>query len=147
MRPIEDNQPFLNNALNRIKSIITILVEHNIPLSHTYIMGFSQGACIAAQYLWEYQQPIKGVIALTGGLFGHSLESAKNADNSSKILTNTKALFTGHENDSWVPAHRIVESSKLLNSIGIITMTRIYEGSDHIVTDDEINLIRDLLKQ
>jgi len=142
MREVEDNQPYVSTALERIDQIIAGLVNQGIKTSNIYLMGFSQGACIASQYLWDKPQPIGGLIALTGGLFGPTVQSAVT---DGQPLAGTRVLFTGGEEDSWVPVERIRETAASFEQHGAQVATQIYSGRDHLVSDDEIERVRALL--
>ncbi|MDC4834585.1 alpha/beta hydrolase [Acinetobacter baumannii] len=142
MRDLEDNQPHLSVALERIHYIITDLKNQNIKPENIFLMGFSQGACIASQYLWENPQKLGGVIAFTGGLFGPELTYTLHEG---LPINGTRLIFTGGKEDSWVPEQRVRDTAALFEKLGGNVTTIIYSGRDHLVSDEEIELAKTLL--
>lgn len=143
MAPLENNQPFLNFALERLDALVSQLVEQGIPRSKITLVGFSQGACLACEYLYRNPQRWGGLIAFTGGLIGpDGITWEKQVK-----LEGTPVLLTNGDNDPWVPLPRTEETLRVLQAMGAQTQFKVYPGRDHQVSDDEINLAREVLQE
>ena len=70
LAPIESNEPWLTSALALVASIFERLQNSGIQQSKVAIMGFSQGACLATEYVARNPSRYGGLVALTGGLIG-----------------------------------------------------------------------------
>src|SRR3546814_2299718 len=73
LAPVADNQPALDSALALVDEAVAEATRLGIPASSLYFVGFSQGACLALEYIARHAQPYGGVVAFTGGLIGESL--------------------------------------------------------------------------
>src|SRR5688500_6545611 len=51
LAPIEANQPYLDSALRRIESLVADLLARGIAGERLAILGFSQGACLASEFV------------------------------------------------------------------------------------------------
>ncbi|UTM59996.1 alpha/beta hydrolase [Photobacterium sp. CCB-ST2H9] len=142
MREISDNQPQLNDALNYLDSLIVFLVESGIPLNQISLVGFSQGACIAMQYLKESMKPVRCCIGFTGGLFGPELELNIAG---SAALNDVKIYLTGSQTDTWVPAQRVQDTAQYFTTCGANVDVKIFDSRDHLISDEEISQAREVL--
>ncbi len=68
--PLEENEPYLSSALGTVESVLSIVTESKIPVERTFILGFSQGACLCLEFVARYARRYGGAIAFTGGLIG-----------------------------------------------------------------------------
>src|SRR3954468_9751321 len=70
LAPLDSNQPYLDSALAKIRFIVDDLIGRAVPVERIAIMGFSQGACLATEFVARNPKRYGAVIALTGGLIG-----------------------------------------------------------------------------
>ena len=141
MSPIETNEPSLSHALECVNSVVDDLVDKGFLHSQIVFMGFSQGACLATEYVYRYPRQWGGLIAFTGGLFGPKGTAWK----SNLLLERMPMLFGTSDTDSWVPLERVEETARLFRAAGAKVEQRIYPQMDHLVNDDEILAARSLL--
>jgi phospholipase/carboxylesterase len=66
LAPIEANQPFLDSALNRIESLVGDLLAREVQSDRIALLGFSQGACLTAEFVARHPRRYAAVIAFTG---------------------------------------------------------------------------------
>src|SRR5688572_9314404 len=66
LSPIEQNEPALTSALNRIGSLVDALVQDGVSATRVALMGFSQGACLSLEYAARHPQRYAAVIGLSG---------------------------------------------------------------------------------
>lgn len=143
MAPVEANQPNLDFALARIEELVLTLERSGVPRSRIVLIGFSQGACLACEYIYRNPERWGGVVAYTGGLIGPEGMSWL----TSKTLDGTPILLGNSDVDQWVPLQRTNETAEVFRSMGALVQLKIYPGMEHVVNDDEIALGRELLKQ
>jgi glyoxalase family protein len=137
------NQPFLDSALARVQSTIDLALAAGIPLDRIVLAGFSQGACLATEFVATHPARYAGLIAWTGGLIGPpGYEFAHAGD-----LAGTPALFASSDPDAWVPWPRVEESAKIFTTMGAQVTLRRFPDKPHSVSGEEIELGRKLIEQ
>jgi predicted esterase len=138
------NEPYLSSALAKVESVVQSLQEAGFGRERIVVGGFSQGACLATEFVASHPARYGGLVAFTGGLIGPpgSLQSSPNGE-----LTGTPALLCSGDPDPHVPWTRIEESAAILSGMGATVTTRRYPGRPHTVTQEELELARNLLLQ
>jgi phospholipase/carboxylesterase len=138
LAPLEQNQPFLSSALNRVESIVQLVAAAGIPADRLVVSGFSQGACLATEFVARHPRRYAGLIAFTGGLIG-PLESDLTHPGD---LAGTPAFFGSGDPDPHVPWRRVRESAEVLRQMGANVAAHRYPGMPHTVASDEIESAR-----
>ncbi len=136
------NQPFLNSALARVQSVIDLALAAGIPLERIVLAGFSQGACLATEFIATHPARYAGLIAWTGGLIGPPGTDLSHSGD----LAGTPALFASSDPDPWVPWPRVEESAKVLTAMGAQVTLRRFPDKPHSVSGEEIELGRKLIE-
>jgi predicted esterase len=142
--PRKMNEPYLSSALAKVESVVQSLQEAGFGRERIVVGGFSQGGCLATEFVASHPARYGGLVAFTGGLIGPpgSLQSSPNGE-----LTGTPALLCSGDPDPHVPWTRIEESAAILSGMGATVTTRRYPGRPHTVTQEELELARNLLLQ
>src|SRR5208283_5366945 len=70
LSPIEQNQPWLDSALGLIGRLVERVTAAQIPMHEIALVGFSQGACLATEFVARNGARYGGLVAFTGGLIG-----------------------------------------------------------------------------
>jgi len=144
----ETNQPFLDSALARVQSILDLVLAASIPLDRIVLAGFSQGACLATEFIATHPARYAGLIAWTGGLIGPPDSTLSGSDPAhAGTLAGTPALFASSDPDQWVPWPRVEESAKIFTSMGAQVTLRRYPDKPHSVSGEEIELARKLIEK
>ncbi|HEY4010228.1 MAG TPA: dienelactone hydrolase family protein [Acidobacteriaceae bacterium] len=142
LAPREANEPFLSSALAKIGSVVASIEAAGISRDRIAIAGFSQGACLATEFVASNAARYAGVIAFTGGLIG-----PPDADlHHEGSLAGTPALFLSGDPDPHVPWQRVQASAAELERMGAVVMARRYPGRPHTITADELHLARTLIQ-
>ena len=81
LAPIASNEPWLSSAIERVKALVDQCVDSGIPLQRIAIGGFSQGACLASEFVARNPQRYGALIAFTGGLIGPPGSDLRHAGN------------------------------------------------------------------
>lgn len=143
MEPLAANQPQLGETLARVEQEVRALEALGVPRRRIALTGFSQGACVACEYLRRHARRWGGLIAFTGGLFGPD----GTAWDAPAALEGTPVLLTDSDQDPFVPWRRVQETAAMFRRMGAEVDLRLYPGRDHIVGDDEIDRARALLRR
>ncbi|MCC5943031.1 MAG: dienelactone hydrolase family protein [Balneolaceae bacterium] len=134
LMPTEKNEPGLSSGLQAIYNIMADLEEKGIPKEKIIFLGFSQGACLASEFVARHPAKYGGLISFSGGLIGDTVE----ADTYTGSLEGTP-YFTGCSDvDSHIPVERVHESAEVLEKLGADVTKKIYPGMPHTIIQDEI---------
>ena len=131
------NEPYLLSSIESIKNLIDETAKY-IPLHQIYIMGFSQGACLALEVSTRFAAKYGGVIAFTGGLIGDTINDKKYHGN----FEGTKVFIGNSDQDPHVPLVRSEQSKKLMEKLGADVTLKVYKGMAHTINEDEINWVK-----
>lgn len=134
--PVEVNQPSLDSAITLINELVTHVVASGIPKSNIYFLGFSQGACLALEYVCRNASRYAGVVAFTGGLIGEVLQ----LENYRGDFEQTPVLISTSNPDHHVPLKRVKESGSQLEAMNARVTVVGYPGKPHNITAEEIEL-------
>jgi predicted esterase len=142
MAPFEDNQPQLDEALERIDREVKALEAWGVPRRRIALVGFSQGACLACEYVYRNPGRWAVLIAWTGGLPGPEGTSwACSAD-----LAGTPVYVSCGDADPWIPWPRAEQTAEVFRAMGGRVTLQCFPGREHLVCDAEIEAAREMLK-
>jgi predicted esterase len=110
--------------------------------AHLAVVGFSQGACIASEYVLRRPGCCSVLVMFTGGLIGHDIRRWLV---SGVRLEGLRVLLTGSDVDEWIPESRTRLTETILSALGADVRLRLYPGRPHTVCEDEIVEARTLL--
>jgi phospholipase/carboxylesterase len=137
LAPKTQNEPFLSSAIENIHKTIDDLIDKGFSSTQIYLLGFSQGACLALESTAQKAQKYGGVIAFTGGLIGEKVDLTSYSGNFYQT-----PIFIGSGNpDAHVPVERVYESDKILSQLGAKVTTQIYPGIPHTIIEEELEWV------
>ncbi|MEF8939092.1 MAG: dienelactone hydrolase family protein [Salinivenus sp.] len=139
--PIEDNEPHLGSALQVVGDTIAHAVEAGLTEEQVLLVGFSQGACLATEYVVRHPQRYGGVAGLSGGLIGPEATPS----DAEGALDGTPVFLGCSDQDPYIPLERVRETADVFRHLGASVTERIYEGMGHTTNEDELQHIRALL--
>ncbi len=142
LQPIASNEPFLTSALNTLAALVRRLNDAGFPNEKIMLLGFSQGACLASEFLARNAARYGGLFALSGGLIGPD-GTPRDYPGS---LDGTPVFLGCSDIDPHIPLARVHESTEVLRKLGGNVTKRIYPGMGHIVNQDEIEFVRGVMK-
>lgn len=116
-------------------------VEAGLPQDRIVICGFSQGACLASEFVASNPGRYGALIAFTGGLIG-STERDLHHDGS---LAGTPALFSSGDPDPHVPWSRVTASAEQFTRMGAEVHIDRHAGRPHTISEPEISRASALL--
>jgi len=141
MAPIERNEPGISSGLRAIERLLAQVGAAGIPPEKTLFLGFSQGACLASEFVARHARRYGGLAVLSGALIGPD-ETPRDYPGS---LDGTPVFLGCSDVDSHIPAGRVKESAEVLQRLGGEVTVRLYPGMGHMVNDDEIDAVRALV--
>jgi predicted esterase len=141
LAPIEQNEPWLTSALNKLKNTVGNITREGIPQDKIVIAGFSQGACLASEFVARNAANCGGLIAFTGGLIGPPGTDFHNTGS----LSGTPVFLGAGDPDAHVPWQRVRESADALSALGADVLLRCYPGMPHTISRQELEEARRLL--
>src|SRR5690606_14845570 len=134
MAPESSNQPWLDDSLSIIDQTVQTAVEANFKASQIYFLGFSQGACLMLEYATRHAQRWGGIIAITGGLIGETI----NRDRYSGNFEGTPIHLSAGDRDPHVPMSRIEETADIITNLQGDLQQLIYHEKPHSISGDEL---------
>ena len=141
LAPLEQNEPWLSSALSAIDRVIRSIQSAGIPNERIMVLGFSQGACLALEYAARRARRYGGVVGLSGGLIGPSLQPERYPGS----LSGTPVFLGCSDIDPHIPLQRVKESAAHLEKMGADVSARIYPGMGHTVNDEELDIVRKMM--
>lgn len=133
LEPVERNEPWLSSALASVGRAVATLEAEGLPRARIVVAGFSQGACLASEYVAREGGRWGGVVTLSGGLIGADVDPARYP----RRLDGTAAFFGCSDVDAHIPLARVRASAARYETQGADVVTRIYPGMPHTVNEDE----------
>lgn len=141
--PLESNQPDLNSALKTVENLIQQLLEQGLTPEHIVLGGFSQGACLAAEFAAQNARKYGGIFVLSGALIGPQ-DTPRDYPGS---LEETPVFIGSSDIDPWVD-HRLVEkTARVFTELEGDVDFRTYPGMGHTINQDELHAVRELITQ
>lgn len=143
LAPLEQNEPDLSSALGRVRALVEEAGKSGVPPERLIICGFSQGACLATEFVARHPRRYAGLVAFTGGLIGPLDTDLTHTGD----LAQTPALLGSGDPDAHVPWRRVQESAEVLTGMGASVTLKRYPGIPHTVIAEEIEAGRRLVQE
>jgi phospholipase/carboxylesterase len=141
MAPVESNEPSLHSALRKVGNVVSRVTDAGVPADRAVLVGFSQGACLASEYVARNARRYAGLAALSGGLIGpEGTEFDYDGD-----LDGTPVFLGCSDVDTHIPVDRVHETRDVLTALGGEVTEVIYEGMGHTVNQDELDHVADIV--
>lgn len=142
MADMDSNQPGLASGLSVLASVVAQVQAGGIPTHRIVLLGFSQGACLTAEFAVRHADRYGGIIVYSGGLIG----PAGTAWPYEGSFAGTPVFLGCSDVDGHVPKTRVDESAGVFTRMGADVTKRIYPGMGHLVNEDEIAFARTLMR-
>ncbi len=143
LAPRDQNEPYLSSALGRLDTLVAEVEAAGVPRERIVLLGFSQGACLTAEFAVRHAGRYGGLIVFSGGLIGPPGSTWDVAGD----FAGTPVFLGCSDVDAHVPKARVEESAAVFERMGAATTIRIYPGMGHLVNDDEIAFARTVMAQ
>ncbi len=139
--PVEDNEPWFSSALCRVSAAREIAASAAVPHEKTVLFGFSQGACLASEFVARNARRYGGLVVFSGSLMGPETAEYRGS------LDGTPVFLGCSEDDPYVPGDRVRETARVFERLGGDVTDRLYEGLGHAINDDEIRALNQCIER
>jgi predicted esterase len=139
MAPRERNEPDLSSGLSVLDSMVADLMQRGFASRRIMLLGFSQGACLAAEFVLRHPRRYGGLLVLSGGVIG---APGTTWDDVTASFDGTPVFLGCSDVDPHIPKERVLESEALFTRLGAVVTRRLYPGMGHAVNEDEIGEVR-----
>lgn len=140
MEPREKNHPHLDSALEKVDSLVE-KASKEVGMENVFLLGFSQGACLASEYTASNPRKYGGVFVLSGGLIGDSLPQYEGE------MKDTPVFMGCSKADPHIPLERVEATEQAFKGLNAGVEKRIFEGSKHSIFDEEIERMREIIER
>jgi predicted esterase len=131
----------LTSALQVVADVVAQVEAAGISAEKIVIGGFSQGACLASEFVVRNPRRYGGLLAFSGGIIG-PLGMARSDSGS---LDGTPVFIGCSDVDFHIPLERVEESAELFTTLGAVVNKQIYPNMGHTIIQDEIDHARALI--
>jgi predicted esterase len=136
--PIASNEPWLTSALAAVGDLVAQVTAAGIPRERILVGGFSQGACLALEFVVRHPARFGGVAGLSGGLIG----PPGTAWPATGSIDRTPVFLGCSDVDSHIPKERVLESADVFRRLHADVEVALYPNMDHIINEDEVDRVR-----
>jgi phospholipase/carboxylesterase len=144
LAPLAANEPWLTSALGVVGTLVAQATAAGIPTARIAVAGFSQGACLALEFVARAPARYGAAIAFSGGLIGPPDEPRPPVA-AGATLGGTPVFLGCGDLDAHIPAASVEASAAFLRGLGGEVDMRLYPGMGHTINQDEIAAARTLL--
>ena len=141
LAPEEQNQPWLDSALENLLTLERELNQKRISSENIYFFGFSQGACLTLEYTTRNAKKYGGVVAIIGGLIGDRI----NTGNYITDFAGTKIFLGTSDPDAHVPVERVEQTAEILQNKNAVVELRIHENAGHTILPEELGVANNFI--
>ena len=131
--PVESNEPGRTSGLAAVGSAIDEVTDAGVPIERVALVGFSQGGCLASEFVARNPRRYGGLAALNGGLIGETIDPDEYAGD----LERTPVFLGCSDVDPHIPEERVHETAAVFEGLNADVTERLYEGMGHGVNADE----------
>jgi predicted esterase len=107
-----------------------------------FLGGFSQGACLATEYVARNAKRYGGLFVFSGALIGPP-GMPRTYEGS---LDGMPVFIGGSDVDPWIKHEWMQEAAEVLGGLGGKVDFRTYPGMPHTVNDEEINTVLGMIQ-
>lgn len=132
----QENEPWLSSALEIVGQVVAEIVKTGIHKENIYFLGFSQGACLTAEFIARNAAKYGGAVIFTGGLIGDQVYP----ENYSGNFEGTPVFIGTSNPDFHVPVERVYATTNILKQMGADVIEKVYDNMGHTISMDEIDI-------
>ena len=141
--PFDVNEPHVEQAMAACDAAFAEMRDGGrLRANKLAIVGFSQGACIASEYVLRHPGCCAVLVMFTGGIIGRDIRRWLV---SGVRLDGLRVFLTGSDADEWISESRTRLTETVLSALGAEVRMRLYPGRPHLVSEEEIVEARALL--
>lgn len=141
LMPLAQNEPYLSSALQRIGEVVAQIKAAGIRTERIILGGFSQGACLASEFVARNARRYGGLLVFSGGLIGPP--GARREYSGS--LADTPIFLGCSDVDFHIPKERVMESAEVFRRLGAQVTAKLYPNLGHTIIEDELLYARQIV--
>lgn len=138
----EINEPGISSGIAVIGEMIDQIEAEGILAENIHLAGFSQGACMIAEFAIEHPRKLGGLYLFTGALAGPS-GTRWELDGS---LASTPVFISCGDNDPFIPLWRVEETADVLEKIGGKVYKHVFPDKKHVIVRKELEIVRGMIE-
>jgi len=143
LAPIPQNEPGITSGLRAVAEAVATIEAAGIPAEKIIIGGFSQGACLASEFVARHARRYGGLLIFSGGLIGPPGTPRDYAG----TLDGTPVFIGCSDVDPHIPLVRVTETAEALAELDGAVDKKIYRGMGHTINQDEIDRALKIVQQ
>jgi phospholipase/carboxylesterase len=136
-----ENEPWLSSAIALIGEVVEDVHKAGVSNEHIFLLGFSQGACLALEFAARNASGYGGIVAFTGGLIGDKIYK----ENYQGDFGGTPVFIGSSDPDPHVPVARVEETAVILEGMHARLTKKIYKNMGHTINQDEIDTANEVI--
>jgi predicted esterase len=141
LMPLAQNEPYLSSALQRIGEVVAQIEAAGIQTERIILGGFSQGACLASEFVARNARRYGGLLVFSGGLIGPPGTPRDYAGS----LADTPIFLGCSDVDFHIPKERVMESAEVFRRLGAQVTAKLYPNLGHTIIEDELKYARQMV--
>jgi predicted esterase len=142
LSPLDQNEPYLSSALATVGSVLDQVLAAGIPAEKIILGGFSQGACLASEFVARNPQRYGGLLVFSGGLIGPPGTPREYQG----ALEGLPVFIGCSDVDPHILEVRVHETTTTLQKMGATVTERIYPNMGHTINQDELDRARQIVE-
>lgn len=142
MADIPSNEPGISSGLAVLEELVDQVLDSGVARDRIVLAGFSQGACLTAEFAVRNPGRYGGVLIFSGGLIGPPGTTWPSEGD----FAGTPVFLGCSDVDSHIPRERVEESAQIFRDRGAAVEVRIYPGMGHLINDDELARARAIVE-
>ena len=143
LAPISQNEPGITSGLQAVADAVAAAEAAGIPPEKIVLGGFSQGACLASEFVARHARRYGGLLVFSGGLIGPPGPSRDYVG----TLDGTPVFIGCSDMDPHIPIERVRETAEVITDLGGSVTQKIYPAMGHTIIPDEIDHALQILRR
>jgi phospholipase/carboxylesterase len=139
--PRAANEPWLSRALEACEATVAIALRAGIPAERIMLAGFSQGACLLADFIARRPRPYGAAALLTGALIGAPEELTPLPP-----LDGLPVVLVSSRHDEWVCVEDVCATARAFEAAGARVDLQVLDTREHLIAPDAVERVRTLLE-
>lgn len=140
MEPRERNQPHLDSSLRKVGDVVEKASEF-VGRENVVVLGFSQGACLASEFVASNPDKYGGVVLFSGGLIGDEIGDFEGD------MEETPVFIGCAEEDPHIPFSRVDETVEVFEDLNAeIVEKYVLDGSHHGIVEHELEKASEIIE-
>lgn len=136
--PLHSNQPHIDSAMRMAAALLT---STGIPAARTLLLGFSQGACLAAEFAVRHPQRYGGVAVLSGAV----IENGDLPRDYAGDLAATPVYLGCSDTDFHIPKARVERSAEIFRGLNASVTLELFPNFDHAINAQELRAVQAMI--